>query len=75
MTNVAEKYRVKPKQSISSKELYRRYRNNSLNVNAEFQHSLDEEIGEFLRMDKLQRMNSMKKTMDTIDNLKNKANA
>lgn len=72
MTKIKEKYRVKPGLSLTSKDLYRRYRNNSLmGISNEGQYAMDESIQDFTRMEKTQQLNSMKETFNKIENLKN----
>lgn len=72
MNKYKEKYRVKPGLSLTSRDLYRRYCNNSLmGVSNDGQYSLDESIQDFTRMEKTQQLNSMKETFNKIEKLKN----
>lgn len=72
MSKYKEKYRVKPGLSLTSKDLYRRYRNNSLmGISNEGQYAMDESIQDFTRMEKTQQLNSMKETFNKIQKLKN----
>lgn len=72
MAKNKEKYRVKPGLSLTSKDLYRRYRNNSLNINnSGNQYGMDIAVQEFTRMDKTQQLNSFKESFNQLQNLKN----
>jgi len=71
MKQKESKFKVKPGLSLTSKDIYRRYKNNSLNAIQGGQYGLDTEVQEFTRMSKPEQLNSMKNTFQEIQNLKN----
>jgi len=69
-----EKYRVRPGLSVTSKDLYRRFKNNTLELltHSDESYSMDVEVQQFNKMSKTEQLNSLTETYDTINSLKNK---
>jgi len=69
-----EKYRVRPGLSVSSKELYRRYRNNTLEAatHPNEAYTLDIEVQKFSKMTKPEQLNQWSKNEEVLTNLKMK---
>jgi len=69
-----EKYRVRPGLSVTSKDLYRRFKNNTLELSthSDDSYSMDVEVQKFNKMSKTEQLNSLAETYDTINSLKSK---
>jgi len=74
MRQIEERFRVKPKLSLTSKDLYKRYKMNNLSIPepGESDYSMSDEIADMKRMSKTKQLSKMKEGQEQINNLKAK---
>jgi len=74
MRVIDERFRVKPRLSLSSKDLYKRFKMNNLNIpsTGDSDYSESSEMADVKRMSKTQLMSKMQENAERISNLKNK---
>jgi len=73
---IDERFRVKPRLSLNSKDLYKRFKMNNLNIpsTGESDYSDSSEMADVKRMSKTQLMSKMQENANKINNLKTKLN-
>jgi len=74
MRQIEERFRVKPKLSLTSKDLYKRYKMNNLSIPepGESDYNMSDEIADMKRMSKTKQLSKMKEGQEQINNLKAK---
>jgi len=73
---IDERFRVKPKLALSSRDLYKRYKMNNLSIpeSGLDAYSSSDEMADIKKMSKTQQMAKMKEGVERINKLKNKLN-